>query len=91
MMIGLEPKTIVVHKPDESYHFEYKQKVHLDNVALYYSRELNKPMKFITGDYYIQDPKVRQGLVRIAASEKLCDDKTTRMGYIKASQIKEVK
>lgn len=91
MMIGLEPKTIYSRKADEDYNFEYKQKIHLDNVALYYSTESRKPMKFITGDFYVQNFRVRHGWLRIAPTEKICDDKTYRFGYIKASEVKEVK
>lgn len=91
MIIGLHPKTIITKKPDEAYNFEYKQKIHLENVALYYSKEFGKPSRFITGDYYVQDPKVRHGLLRIAPTEKSCDDKTFRLGYIKASEVKEEK
>lgn len=91
MVIGLQPRAIETRKPDDDYNFEYKQKIHLDNVALYYSVEFRKPSKFIKGDFYVQDPKVRHGLLRIAPTEKLCDDKSFRFGYIKASEVKEVK
>ena len=84
------PMKKIRRKYDTDYNFKKKQKILLENAPLYKNIE-RRDIEFISGIRYIANPKVINGLVKIAPTENLCDDYSCKYGYVEAADIKEVK
>jgi hypothetical protein len=84
MLFGLE--TIPNEKVPE-YNFEYKQKVHLDKTPVFKSADYENFVGLISGDYYVHNPRVVRGMIKIAASERDCEIRLDTLWYVPVKEL----
>jgi hypothetical protein len=85
MILGFEPHTVDWGPEDTD--FKFKQEVHLENTAIYKCASPETKLGYISGRYYIKNPRPARGYVKIAASLADCDNKMDTLWYVKASDL----
>ena len=85
MIIGIDQTTADYGNTD--YEFKFKQKVKLDNTAVYKAASPEDKVGIISGTYYVKNPKPLRGFIKIAASEADCDIRMDTLWYAKAEDL----
>ena len=85
MIVGIDQTT--ADHGNEDYKFQFKQKVTLENTVVYKTASPEDKVALISGTYYVKNPKLLRGFIKIAASEEECEIRMDTLWYVKAEDL----